>query len=96
MLIGLVFLSQMPESPRFLISQKKFSKAREVFEWIGKINGLNADLVEERLSEIHFEGEKIIEGSMISRATDNNGSKKQFVKSPLQNRAKTVNNRFTF
>jgi hypothetical protein len=31
----------MPETPRFLISQKRFKEAREVFKWIGTKNGLS-------------------------------------------------------
>ena len=37
---GIIFLFWMPESPKFLIAQKKFTEAREVFTWIGLKNGL--------------------------------------------------------
>jgi len=47
----------MPESPRFLISVKRFEEAREVFAWIGKVNGLSEEVIKQRLSEIVFEGE---------------------------------------
>lgn len=57
--MGLVFLVVMPESPRFLISQKEFVKAREVFEWIGRVNGLSDDVITERMLNIEFEGESL-------------------------------------
>jgi hypothetical protein len=57
MIFGLFFLSRMPESPRFLISVKRFEEAREVFAWIGKVNGLSEEVIKQRLSEIVFEGE---------------------------------------
>lgn len=47
----------MPESPRFLISKKRFDEARTVFKWIGSVNGLDAETTKYRLSEIIFEGE---------------------------------------
>jgi len=47
----------MPESPRFLISKKRFEEARVVFKWIGKQNGVADEVVNERLDEICFEGE---------------------------------------
>ena len=52
-----MFLFFMPESPRFLISKKRFEEARTVFKWIGAQNGLDKKTVEERLDEIIFEGE---------------------------------------
>ena len=58
MIIGLMFLLFMPESPRFLISTKQFDKAREVFAWIGKVNGLDAKTIKQRMNEITFDGEK--------------------------------------
>ena len=48
----------MPESPKFLIANKRFTEAREVFTWIGKKNGLKLQLIQERLANIEFEGEK--------------------------------------
>lgn len=54
---GLVFMCFMPESPRFLISKKRFDDARDVFKWIGKVNGLSREETESRLDEIVFEGE---------------------------------------
>lgn len=57
MIFGLIFLMKMPESPRFLISVKRFKEAREVFAWIGKVNGLSDQTIKQRLSEIIFEGE---------------------------------------
>jgi hypothetical protein len=48
----------MPESPRFLVSVKRYDEAREIFKWIGKKNGISKDDVEERLKEINFEGEE--------------------------------------
>ena len=59
MVMGLLFLCLMPESPRFLVSIKDFKKAREVFAWIGRRNGLKPSLIEERLAEIVFDGEEI-------------------------------------
>lgn len=55
--VGLVFLYCMPESPRFLVSTRQFTKAREVFAWIGKVNGISQEEIKERLNEIVFEGE---------------------------------------
>jgi len=55
---GIVFLFFMPESPRFLISKKRFEEARVVFKWIGTNNGLDAATVKERLNDITFEGEE--------------------------------------
>lgn len=55
--MGIVFLFFMPESPRFLISKKRFEEARTVFKWIGAKNGLDEKTIEERLDEIVFEGE---------------------------------------
>lgn len=49
----------MPESPRFLISQKRFAEARRVFKWIGGVNGLSKEEVDKRLDEIVFEDELI-------------------------------------
>jgi len=49
----------MPESPRFLISQKRFVDARVVFKWIGGVNGLSKEEVDKRLDEIVFEDELI-------------------------------------
>ena len=58
--MGIVFLFFMPESPRFLISKKRFEEARTVFKWIGAKNGLDEKTIEERLDEIVFEGENRI------------------------------------
>lgn len=55
---GLVFLFFMPESPRFLISKQRFEDARDVFKWIGKVNGLSREEAERRLDEIVFDGEE--------------------------------------
>merc|ERR1712166_307328 len=54
---GIVFLFFMPESPRFLISKKRFEEARTVFKWIGGHNGLDKQTIDERLDDIIFEGE---------------------------------------
>jgi len=54
---GVVFLCFMPESPRFLISKRRFEDARDVFKWIGKVNGLSREEAERRLDEIVFDGE---------------------------------------
>jgi len=39
-LFGVAFLLYMPESPRFLVSAKRYDEAREVFKWMGIRNGL--------------------------------------------------------
>jgi len=39
--IGIVFVFIMPESPRFLIANKQFDKAREVFALMAKFNGID-------------------------------------------------------
>ena len=57
MISGLVFLSFMPETPRFLLCIKDFEQARATFAWIGKINGLPSHIIKQRLSEITFDGE---------------------------------------
>lgn len=49
----------MPESPRFLIAQKRFAEARAVFKWIGGVNGLSEAEIEKRMDEIVFEDELI-------------------------------------
>ena len=41
--MGILFLYTMPESPRFLISQKRYQSARAVFNKIAKWNGLAYD-----------------------------------------------------
>mmetsp|Transcript_16361 Transcript_16361/g.27666 ORF Transcript_16361/g.27666 Transcript_16361/m.27666 type:complete len:105 (-) Transcript_16361:814-1128(-) len=55
--LGIIFLIQMPESPRFLISQRRFADARQVFTWIGLKNGLKLIDIEQKLELIQFEGE---------------------------------------
>ena len=61
-IMGMFFLCSMPESPRFLISVNRFSEARQVFKWIGIKNGLKEDVVEKRMNEIVFDGEKRMKG----------------------------------
>ena len=68
MVIGFVFLAMMPESPRFLISIRKFKEAREIFAWIGKVNGLDQNEINRRLSEIYFDGENPGLGERLSTA----------------------------
>ena len=51
----------MPESPRFLIAQKRFGDARTVFKWIGGVNGLSKEEIDKRMDEIVFEDELIEE-----------------------------------
>ena len=55
--MGIAFLLGMPETPRFLVSQKRFTEAREVFKWIGMKNGLQEDEIEKRMNQIRFDGE---------------------------------------
>lgn len=59
--LGIVYLFWMPESPRFLVAQKKFGEARKVFEWIGEKNGLSPGEAKRRLDTIKFEGESEID-----------------------------------
>jgi hypothetical protein len=47
----------MPESPRFLISRNRFIEARQIFTWIGKINGITDKDIAQRLNDIIFENE---------------------------------------
>ena len=56
--MGILFLLWMPESPKFLVAQKRFSEAREIFTWIGLKNGLKLDDIQLKLAKITFEGEK--------------------------------------
>ena len=35
-MMGIAFLFFMPESPRFLISKKRYEEARTIFKWIGR------------------------------------------------------------
>ena len=53
---GTVILYFMPESPRFLVSMKRFDEAREVFKMIGKINGLTEEQLE-AVDEFKFDAE---------------------------------------
>ena len=57
--MGIVYLSMMPESPRYLVSKKRFSEARAVFKWMGIKNGISEDEANQRINKIQFEGEKI-------------------------------------
>ena len=54
---GTVCLFFMPESPRFLVSQRRFDEARQVFRYIGLKNGLSAEKISELLDDFKFEGE---------------------------------------
>lgn len=56
--LGLIFMTFMPESPRFLIAKKRFEEARFVFLWIGEVNGLTKEEAERRLDEIIFDDEE--------------------------------------
>lgn len=38
--IGIIFIVQMPESPRWLIASKQYDRARMVFSRIAKVNGM--------------------------------------------------------
>ena len=61
--LGVIFITMMPESPRFLVSQKRFAEARQIFDWIGKHNGLKDEEIMERLSRIRFEDEDEVEAA---------------------------------
>ena len=67
----------MPESPRFLVSQKKFKEAREVFKWIGLKNGLTEKEIDQRLSQIQFEGETILKNYLQITDDKNKNLRKQ-------------------
>ena len=53
--IGTIILSFMPESPRFLVSQHKFDKARQALNFISKINGKGTRTADEFVFEEEFE-----------------------------------------
>jgi MFS family permease len=59
-IMGIIFMLWMPESPKFLIANKRFTEARKVFTWIGLKNGLELDVIQERLAKIEFEDEKYV------------------------------------
>jgi OCT family organic cation transporter-like MFS transporter 4/5 len=42
-LIGFIYVYFMPETPRFLVSQKKFVEAREVFAKMARFNRTTVD-----------------------------------------------------
>ena len=48
----------MPESPKFLVAQQRFTEAREVFTWIGLKNGLKLEDIQKKLADIQFDGER--------------------------------------
>ena len=56
--MGILYLSRMPESPRFFISNNRFTEARDVFKWIGVQNGIDEDQANQILKQIKFEGEQ--------------------------------------
>lgn len=43
-IVGLVFLALQPESPRFLVSTKRYQEARDALSRIAKINGMGEDI----------------------------------------------------
>lgn len=67
---GIIFLLMMPESPKFLIAQKKFDEARLVFQWIGLKNGLPLIEITEKLDSIKFEGEDEIDNILRNKKKD--------------------------
>ena len=61
-MIGIAYLSKMPESPRYLVSKKRFDEARDVFKWMGIKNGISEEKANQRMQEIKFEGEIVTDG----------------------------------
>ena len=45
-LLGIGFLSMMPETPRFLVTQQKANEAKEALKKIAKFNGISAEVVD--------------------------------------------------
>jgi hypothetical protein len=43
-ILGCIYISFIPESPRFLVSQSKFDEARKAFNVIAFYNGKKHDL----------------------------------------------------
>jgi hypothetical protein len=43
-LIGALFLYLQPESPRFLVSTKRYNEARKALNKIGKVNGMGDEV----------------------------------------------------
>ena len=64
---GIIFLLMMPESPKFLIAQKKFDEARLVFQWIGLKNGLPLVEITEKLDSVKFDGEDEIDNILRNK-----------------------------
>jgi hypothetical protein len=55
--MGIFYLMNMPESPKFLVAKGRFQEARDAFKLIGLRNGLDEKTIEKRLFEIKFIGE---------------------------------------
>ena len=45
-IFGLICLSRMPDTPSFLLSQKRFPEAQKAFSYIAKMNGKSTDIPE--------------------------------------------------
>jgi hypothetical protein len=43
-IIGAIFLFLQPESPRFLVSTKRYDEARKALNRIGRINGMGENI----------------------------------------------------
>lgn len=55
--LGIIYLFWTKESPRWLVSKKRYSDARKVFKWIGMQNGLDEIEADVRMNKIVFDGE---------------------------------------
>ena len=45
-LLGIGFLSMMPETPRFLVTQNKAKEAKDALRKIAKFNGISTEIVD--------------------------------------------------
>lgn len=49
--VGAICMCFIPESPRYLVSKKKFELARQVFGKIARVNGMEEDIVKDFIFE---------------------------------------------
>lgn len=54
MVVTLVFLQYMPESPKFLISNGRYADAKEALIFLGTQNGFSRETIIERLEELDW------------------------------------------
>ncbi len=75
--LGSLFLIFQPESPRFLVSIKKFDEARKSFNWIARINEKGSDIADkfifpkEAADQVNHFLEKVEEEESSSRNSVN-------------------------